>query len=393
MNGPWDAIVIGGGAAGLFCAATAGRRGRRVLVLDHADKIGRKILISGGGRCNFTNRGATHANYVSANPHFARSALARYRPEDFIALVEKHGIPYHERRHGQLFCDDSAKRIVALLLDECTAAGVEVRTGVRIEGVDHAGGFTVGTSHGPLQAAKVVLATGGLSVPTTGATDLGHRIARRFGLRVTPLVPGLVPFTTDARLGLGELSGIAVDARLACGRMAFQENLLFTHGGVSGPSVLQVSNIWDPGAEVTVDLLPDADATELLAGARAAGSRAQAATLLAERLPKRLVQLRLAGLPRDPGARPAADLANADIQAMRDALQAWTLVPTGTEGYRKAEVTRGGIDTRDLSSQTMEARTVPGLHAIGEVVDVTGWLGGYNFQWAWASGHAAGMAL
>ncbi|GDY12715.1 hypothetical protein LBMAG53_15930 [Planctomycetota bacterium] len=386
----WDVVVIGGGAAGLFCAATAGRRGRSVLVLDHSDKIGRKILISGGGRCNFTNRQVSADNYLSGNPHFCRSALARYTPEDFIALVERHGIVYHERDHGQLFCTGSAKEIVALLLAECASAGATVHPGCRVGSVErNADGFHLATSAGPVVAQRLVLATGGLSLPTIGATDFGHRLARQFGLAVRPTAPALVPFTLDPGLGLSALSGIAVDARITCGSAEFRENLLFTHGGISGPAVLQISSYWNPGDEITVDLLPGASAAELLVKAQDAGSQALVSTHLAELLPKRLVQARLA----DFGDRPAARLERRDLAALETAFHAWTLSPTGTEGYRKAEVTRGGIDTHGLSSQTMEARNVPGLFCIGEVVDVTGWLGGYNFHWAWASGHAAGLAV
>ena len=392
----WDVVVIGGGAAGLFCAATAGRRGRSVLVLDHSDKIGRKILISGGGRCNFTNRQVSAENYLSGNPHFCRSALARYTPEDFIALVERHGIAYHERDHGQLFCNGSAKEIVAMLLAECTNAGATVHAGCQVGSVERrAEGFNLATSAGPVTAQRLVLATGGLSLPTIGATDFGHRLARQFGLAVRPTAPALVPFTLDSGLGLSSLSGIAVDARITCGPNEFRENLLFTHGGISGPAVLQISSYWNPGEDIAVDLLPGTDAAEHLEQARATGSQALVSTHLSELLPKRLVQARLAD--QDDlgviGEKPAARLERRDLTALEAAFHAWTLTPTGTEGYRKAEVTRGGIDTHGLSSQTMEARNIPGLFCIGEVVDVTGWLGGYNFHWAWASGNAAGLAV
>jgi predicted Rossmann fold flavoprotein len=386
----WDVVVIGGGAAGLFCAATAGRRGRSVLVLDHSSKLGRKILISGGGRCNFTNRQVSADNFLSGNPHFCRSALARYAPADFIALVERHGIVYHERDHGQLFCTGSAKEILAMLLAECTAAGVTVQAGCRVGAVERrAEGFNLATSAGPVVGQRLVLATGGLSLPTIGATDFGHRLARQFGLAVRPTAPALVPFTLDPGLGLSALSGIAVDARITCGTAAFRENVLFTHSGISGPAVLQISSYWNPGEDIAVDLLPGIDAAAYLEQARSAGSQSLVSTHLSEMLPRRLVQARLA----DFADRPAARLARRDLEALRSAFHAWTLTPTGTEGYRKAEVTRGGIDTHALSSQTMEARAVPGLFCIGEVVDVTGWLGGYNFHWAWASGNAAGLAV
>jgi predicted Rossmann fold flavoprotein len=383
----YDVIVIGGGAAGLFCAITAGGRGRSVVVLDHADKLGKKILISGGGRCNFTNRYAGPDNYLSQNPHFCKSALARYAPEDFIALIERHGIAYHEKKLGQLFCDDSAKRIVAMLLDECAQAGVVISCGCRIERVERAGGFRVVAAQGEFTAPKVVVATGGLSVPPTGASDLGYRIARQFGLAIVPTEPALVPFTLND--GLGELSGVSADAVVTVGAATFREAILFTHAGLSGPAILQISSYWRAGASVIVDLLPDRDLAAELIAAKAAGVKALASTFLSAFLPKRLVQHWL-GPAVD---RPVHQLAHDDILRIVASFKAWTVVPAGTEGYRKAEVTRGGVDTRELSSQTMEARRVPGLHFIGEVVDVTGWLGGYNFQWAWASGHAAGTAV
>ena len=388
---PCDVVILGGGAAGLFCAATAAERGCSVTVVDHAAKLGRKILISGGGRCNFTNRHVGPQHFRSANPHFARSALARFRPEDFLALVQAAGIPFHERRHGQLFCDSSAKDILNLLLDRCHAAGVRFHLGQAVHSVTQTGeGFTVSRDDGPVHGRKLVLATGGLSIPTIGATDLGHRLAKQFGLRLVPTAPALVPFTLGAETGINDLTGIAVDALVSVPDHAFHENLLFTHVGLSGPAILQVSNWWEPGTPIEIDLLPGQRVEDLIQAARAVGSKVQIGNLLAEHLPKRLVQHRLNGLASD---RTPAQLQPRDLSAIADAIHAWTITPSGTEGYRKAEATRGGIDTRDLSSQTMETRTVPGLYAIGEVVDVTGWLGGYNFHWAWASGHACGLAL
>ncbi|HYE07474.1 MAG TPA: NAD(P)/FAD-dependent oxidoreductase [Planctomycetota bacterium] len=385
-----DVLVIGGGAAGLYCAITAGRRGRSVVVVDHADKLGRKILISGGGRCNFTNRDAGPANYLSANPHFCKSALARFSPEDFIALVERHGIAYHEKKLGQLFCDGPAKQIVDLLLAECAAANVAIVTGCRVASVDRDERFTIVTDRDTFSAERVVVATGGLSIPTIGATDFGYALARRFGLKIVATDPALVPFTLGAADGMADLSGVSADAVVRTAAAEFREHLLVTHAGLSGPAILQVSSYWRHGAPVTIDLAPERDLAAMLADAKRAGVKALASNHLGEFLPKRLAQRRLAALGVD---KPVAQLGARDIAAIADALHAWRVVPSGTEGYRKAEVTRGGVDTAELSSQTMEARTVPGLHFIGEVVDVTGWLGGYNFQWAWASGNAAGLAV
>jgi predicted Rossmann fold flavoprotein len=382
-----DVCIIGGGAAGLFCAATAARRGRRVVVVDHAAVPGRKILISGGGRCNFTNRHAGPDNYLSANPHFCRSALARFTPDDFIALVEAQGIAYEERRHGQLFCVQSAKQIVALLLDACRSAGAELRWGVQVTGVQHEDRFAVATNQGAITADRVVIATGGLPVPSIGASDFGLRIARQFGHGIIETAPGLAPLLLPARERL-DLPGIAVDAEVAADGPAFRENLLFTHGGVSGPCILQASSYWRPGRPLAVDLLPGRDLAGDLAAAR--GVKAQLGNHLAELLPRRLVQARL---PAALAARPVAQLTRDERAAAADAMHRWELHPEATGGWLKAEVMRGGVDTAELSSQTMESRRVPGLHFIGEVVDVTGWLGGFNFQWAWASGHAAGSAV
>jgi len=381
----FDVCILGGGAAGLFCAATAARRGRSVVVLDHATTPGRKILISGGGRCNFTNRSAGPENYLSRNPHFCRSALARFTPDDFLALVEARRIPWEERRHGQLFCVDSARDIVALLLDACR--GAELRWGTRVEGVAQQGRFAIATSAGEVLADRLVVATGGLPIPSIGATDFGLRLARQFGHGIVETAPALAPLLLPAHERL-DLPGIAVEAEVAADGPAFRENLLFTHGGISGPSVLQASSYWRPGRPLQVDLLPGRDLAEALARER--GVKAQLANHLSGMLPKRLLQARLPAALAD---KPVSQLSKADIAAAAAALQSWELHPDATGGWLKAEVMRGGVDTAELSSQTMESRRVPGLHFIGEVVDVTGWLGGYNFQWAWASGYAAGKAV
>jgi predicted Rossmann fold flavoprotein len=383
----YDVCVVGGGASGLFCAATAARRGRRVVVLDHASIPGRKILISGGGRCNFSNRRVGPENYLSANPHFCRSALARFTPDDFLALVEARGIAWEERRHGQLFCVDSAKHIVALLLDACREAGAELRWGVRVEGVQHQDRFALATSGGEVLADRLVIATGGLPLPAVGASDFGLRLARQFGHGIVEPAPALAPLLLPPAERL-DLPGIAVDAEVRAEGVAFRENLLFTHGGISGPSVLQASSFWRPGRPLQVDLCPGHDLSGELAAAR--GVRTQLANHLSTLLPKRLLQARL---PASLADKAVAQLSRADLAAVTAALQAWELHPEATGGWLKAEVMRGGVDTAELSSQTLESRRIPGLHCIGEVVDVTGWLGGFNFQWAWASGHAAGSAV
>lgn len=385
-----DVLIIGAGAAGLMCAITAGQRGRQVLVLDHANKPGKKILMSGGGRCNFTNLGVTPANYLSANPHFAKSALARYMPADFIALVEKHRIAYHEKELGQLFCDDSSKQIVRMLLDECAAAGVRIETSRAVERVRHGeAGFSVTTAHGQVQAQSLVIASGGLSIPSMGASGFGYELARQFGHAVLPTRAALVPLTLSGKHQehYADLAGVALAAEARAGRIAFRGGLLFTHRGVSGPSILQISSYWQPGDELRLDLLPDHDAAAWLVTQRAARPVAELKSVLAELLPKRLAQ-RLCEL--EFGNRPMRQYREAELGQIGTRLQDWPLVASGTEGYRTAEVTLGGVDTDGLSSSTMQSKHVPGLYFIGEVVDVTGWLGGYNFQWAWASGHAAG---
>ncbi|MEK7412559.1 MAG: NAD(P)/FAD-dependent oxidoreductase, partial [Planctomycetota bacterium] len=371
-----------------FCAAAAARRGRRVLVVDHATKPGRKILISGGGRCNFTNRQVGPENFISQNPHFCRSALARFRPQDFITMVEARGIAYEERKHGQLFCLGSAKQIVDLLLVACSDAGAELRWGVQVQSVERGDGFTITTNAETITATRVVIATGGLPVPAIGATDFGLRIAKQFGHAIVETAPALAPLTLPPETRCDELSGIAVDALVQADGPEFHENLLFTHQGLSGPAVLQASTYWRPGRPLIVNLLPGRDLTAELAAAR--NVRAQLGNHLAESLPRRLVQRRL-----DPAliAKPVAQLSKADIATVAAAISAWEVHPATTGGWLKAEVMRGGVSTDELSSQTMESKRIPGLHFIGEVVDVTGWLGGFNFHWAWASGHAAGSAV
>ena len=388
----FDAIILGAGAAGLMCALTSGQRGRRVLLLEHTDKAGAKILISGGGRCNFTNLGTEPQRFLSGNPHFCTSALNRYTPAGFIALVRKHRIAYHEKTLGQLFCDGSAREIVRMLLDECAAGGVELRLGQTIRRVSHAGHFLVETAAGAATAPALVLATGGLSIAKLGATGLAYDLAAQFGLRVAPALAGLVPFKGDL-LGAGSaaaMAGVSLEATATHGSQSFRENILFTHRGLSGPAILQISSYWRPGEAITLDLLPGHTAAEVLIARKRARPKAAPQTVLAEVLPSRLAQaLCAAHLP--PGE--LANIPDRTLAAFANQLKAWPFRPAGTEGFAKAEVTVGGIDTRDLSSKTMQARNVPGLYAIGEAVDVTGWLGGYNFQWAWSSGRVAGEAL
>jgi len=382
--------VLGGGAAGLLCAIEAGRRGRRVLVLERNAEVGRKILISGGGRCNFTNRLATPEGFLSANPDFCRSALARYTPEDFLAKLARHGIAWHEKKLGQLFCDGSARQVVAMLLRECAEAGVEIRCGSEVREVRPGDGFALETGAAPLRAGSLVVATGGLSIPKLGATDFAHRLAGRLGVAVTETQPGLVPLRFDGvdLAFCATLTGVSLDVVTRCREAAFRENVLFTHRGLSGPALLQVSSYWRPGDELALDLLPGEAAADVLADARARGRGL--VRVLAERHPRRFAE---AWAARFGPARPLAELSKRELEALAAALHAWRLRPSGTEGYAKAEVTVGGVDTRELSSQTLACRRVPGLFFIGEAVDVTGWLGGFNFQWAWASGFAAGQAV
>jgi len=386
-------LIIGAGAAGLMCAITAGQRGRRVLVVDHANKVGKKILMSGGGRCNFTNLGTTPANYLSANPHFAKSALARYTPWDFIALVEKHRIAWHEKELGQLFCDDSSKQIVRMLLDECAAAGVTVEANCAVQRVRRTPeGFSVHTARGEVHAESLVVASGGLSIPSMGASGFGYELARQFGHAVLSTRAGLVPLTLSGKHQehYADLAGVAlprVEARV--GRQGFRAGLLFTHRGISGPAILQISSYWQPGDDLRLDLLPDLDVGAWLVDQRTARPLAELKTVLGEVLPKRLAQ-RLC--EQWLGNRPMRQYRETELTQIGVQLAAWPITTSGTEGYRTAEVTLGGVDTDGLSSSTMQSKLVPGLYFIGEVVDVTGWLGGYNFQWAWASGQAAGAA-
>ena len=382
MSQTFDVVIAGAGAAGLMCAIRAGQRGRRVLLLDHADKVGKKILISGGGRCNFTNRDSRPEAFLSANPHFCKSALARYTQHDFIALVEKHGIAWHEKTLGQLFCDGSARQIVSMLLAEADAVGVDVRVAHRITTIEKSDRFMVRTDHGDFDAASVVLATGSLSIPKMGATGFAHDTARRFGLAVTETRPGLVPFTAR----VPDIAGVSLDVVASLGRTNFREAMLFTHRGLSGPAILQISSYWRPGQEIAIDLLPDRDAATFLKGRKQLRPKAELRNIVGDLMPDRLAQALapegVIGERRDK-----------DLEALAAELKRWHVTPTGTEGYAKAEVTVGGIDTNELSSKTMEAKKVPGLYAVGEAVDVTGWLGGYNFQWAWSSGWVAGEAV
>ena len=398
MTQAFDVLVIGGGAAGLMCALTAGQRGKRVLVIEHANRVGKKILMSGGGRCNFTNTGTTPQNFLSANPHFCKSALARYTPPDFIALVERHGIAYHEKELGQLFCDASSKLIVKMLLDECAAAGVRVETSCSVERVRHDstvdGGstFLLDTTRGRFAAPSLVIACGGLSIPSMGASGFGYELARQFGHTVLPVRAGLVPLTLSGKHQerLQDLSGVSLPIEARCNGQSFRNFMLMTHRGISGPSILQISSFWQPGDDLRLDLLPGDDAFAMLRAQQTARPAAELKSVLADALPKRFAQ-RLCELWF--ANKPMRQYNERELRDIATQLQHWPLIASGTEGYRTAEVTLGGVDTDGLSSSTMQSKSVPGLYFIGEVVDVTGWLGGYNFQWAWASGHAAGCAL
>ena len=382
----YDVIILGAGAAGLMCAISAGRRGRRVLVLDHAAEVGAKILISGGGRCNFTNIGTVPERFRSDNPHFCRSALGRFTPRDFVAMVERHGIAYHEKTIGQLFCDGSARAIVAMLLAECDAAGVMVRAGHRVTDLGRTDRFRVETDHGDFHASSLVLATGGLSIPKLGATGFAHDAARRFGLRLAEVRPGLVPLTFSGELLelMRPLAGVSLECKAGVDRQRFREAMLFTHRGLSGPAILQISSYWREGP-ITLDLMPGVNAAGFLLERKRSRPKAELRTVLAEVLPQRLAHA-LAG----EASSRMADLTDRALQELGGRLSGWKVTPSGTEGFGRAEVTCGGVDTRDLSSRTMQANSVRGLFIVGEAVDVTGWLGGYNFQWAWASGWCAG---
>ncbi|MEO8922927.1 MAG: NAD(P)/FAD-dependent oxidoreductase [Caldimonas sp.] len=394
----FDAVIVGAGAAGLFCAAEAGQLGLRVLLIDHAEHVAEKIRISGGGRCNFTNVETSPAQFISRNPDFCRSALARFTPRDFIDQVERHGIAWHEKHQGQLFCDGSSQQIIDMLLAECAKGGVTHWQPCAVESIDGEGGrFALGTTRGAVASSRLVIATGGLSIPKIGASDFGYRIARQFGHRIVETRPALVPLLwpgADADR-FAALAGVSLLVRVGAGsgpgHAEFVEDLLFTHRGLSGPAALQISSYWQPGTEIRVDLAPDADLALMLIAAKHSSAR-QTNAVLAESLPRRLVD---AWLASNPGLheRRLAECRDRDLLDLAAGLHAWRLVPSGTEGYRKAEVTAGGVDTRELDSRGCESRRIAGLHFIGEVVDVTGWLGGYNFQWAWASAAACARAL
>jgi predicted Rossmann fold flavoprotein len=386
----FDAVIIGAGAAGLMCGWTAGQRGRRVLLLEGSPRVGQKISISGGGRCNFTNLRVEPKNYLSENPHFCKSALSRFTPLDFLKLVQKHGIAYHEKASGQLFCEDRARRIVDLLLAECKAGGVTLKTGCTVKRIEKKEAFSVQTDSATYTAPSLVVATGGLSYPETGATGFGYEIAKQFGLGVIACTPALVPLSYQSAdvKRFRSLSGISVIAAVATGSTAFTDAVLFTHKGLSGPAILQLSSYWTPGQPITLDLLPHLRLDEAILKWKSERPKAELKTLLREHLPERLAHrfLDLHGQNR-----PVQQLTVQDGETLARIFHHWQIQPGGTEGYAKAEVTRGGVDTRELSSKTFESRKVPGLYFIGEVIDVTGWLGGFNFQWAWASGHCAGL--
>lgn len=386
----FDVIVIGGGGSGLFCAFTAANRGKSVLLLEHNERIGKKIEISGGGRCNFTNINASAENYISGNKDFCKSALARYTPWDFISLVEKHGIAYHEKKLGQQFCDGSSRQIISMLESECRDAGVRILCNASVQEVRKSEQFHVPTSRGTFRSNALVIATGGLSFPKLGASDLGYRIARSFDIALTELKPGLVPLTFQPteRSFYEPLAGVSLPVRIKSGNRSFEEAMLFTHRGISGPAVLQISSYWDESSPLSIDLLPEKPETELVAGATRSGSTPL--QVLSKVWPKRFAE---SWCERHAPEKPFARCSKEEIESLNESLHDWKQSYAGSEGYPKAEVTRGGVDTGELSSKTMESRKVPGLYFIGEVVDVTGWLGGYNFQWAWASAHACGSTL
>jgi predicted Rossmann fold flavoprotein len=402
MAKQFDVAVIGAGAAGMMCAATASQRGKRVVLIDHAERLAEKIRISGGGRCNFTNSNAGPQNFLSENPHFCKSALSRYTPQDFLALVKKYRIAYHEKHRGQLFCDESSEQIIQMLKSECAKGDVSWRMPCKISSLEQgADGFVLASDHGDIAARNVVVATGGLSIPKIGATDFGYRTASQFGLKVVEPRPGLVPLTFDGPSWepFVPLAGIALEVDVETGsgkgrdakRGYFREDLLFTHRGLSGPAILQISSYWQPGTPIVLNLLPEMDVAQVLIASKTTLKK-QLGNVLAQWLPARLVEGLLLANGFSPDAR-LADMPDANLRKLGDAINRWAIVPNGSEGYRKAEVTLGGVDTRELSQQSMLANKVPGLYFIGETVDVTGWLGGYNFQWAWASGVAAGSSI
>lgn len=392
MRFSYDVVIVGAGAAGLMCAIEAGKRGRQVIVLDHARKIAEKIRISGGGRCNFTNRYASPDAFLSHNPHFMKSALQQYSQHDFVALVEKYGIAYHEKKLGQLFCDESAQDIISMLLDECADAGVTISSETHITAVDHAAkdGFEISTDRGTYHAQSLVIASGGLSIPKIGATGFGYDIARQFGLGIRQTSAGLVPltFAGDLSARCKDISGLSVEAEVQCDKTQFAEGLLFTHRGLSGPSILQISSYWNAGKTLSVNLAPEQDMGNVMTARKRSNPKQDTQTILSEFLPKRLASL-FCALHDSSGK--LADMPDKKLAALGMAVNDWQVLPNGTEGYRTAEVTLGGVDTDDLSSKTMAARQIAGLYFIGEVVDVTGHLGGYNFQWAWSSGFVAGQ--
>jgi len=385
-----DIIIIGAGAAGLMCALTAGQHGRKVIILEHAEKPGKKILISGGGRCNFTNVYASHENFISDNPHFCKSALAGYTPDDFIQLVTKHGIKFHEKKLGQLFCDSSARQIVDMLLKECGNSDVKLNSSERVVSISKDENFLITTNKDHYSSESVVIASGGVSIPKMGATGFGYDIARQFGHRITATKPGLVPFLLPEkeRKRFSEISGVSADTIVAVGKMSFRENTLFTHRGLSGPAMLQASSYWSEGMVLRVNFLPDMDLTNILEKNRS--SKITLGNFLSGMLPQRFVSVIV---PENIAAKALNQISNAELKEIALILHDYNFYPSGTEGFDKAEVTCGGVDTRELSSKTMESTKVKGLFFIGEVVDVTGWLGGYNFQWAWASGYAAGRGI
>ncbi|HEY1077196.1 MAG TPA: NAD(P)/FAD-dependent oxidoreductase [Fontimonas sp.] len=389
----FDVLIIGGGAAGLMCALTAAQRGKRVLVVEHANRVGKKILMSGGGRCNFTNLRTTPAHFLSRNPHFCKSALARFRPQQFIDMVDRHAIAWHEKELGQLFCDDSSKQIVRMLLDECAAAGVRIEVDCAVGTVGHfEEQFIVDTARGRQRAAALVVATGGLSIPSMGATGFGYALARQFGHTVLPTRAGLVPLTLSGthQQHYADLAGVALPVVARCADAEFRNAMLVTHRGLSGPAILQISSYWTPGAPLLLDLLPGMDAFERLCELQQKHPAAELKTVLADLFPKRFAQ-RLCEVWF--ASKPMREIRKQTLREMADLLQRWPVTPSGTEGYRTAEVTLGGVDTDELSSKTMESQRQKGLYFVGEVVDVTGHLGGFNFQWAWASGYAAGQAV
>lgn len=389
----YDVVIIGAGASGLMCAATAGYRGRSVLVIEHTKKVGRKILMSGGGRCNFTNIHNGPANFLSQNPHFCKSALSRYKAQDFIDLVDRHGVEYHEKTLGQLFCNESSKEILRVLMTESEWAGNEIRTELSVNGIEpQEEGYLLQTSSGPIKAESVVIATGGLSIPNGGATSFAYDIAEQFDLKVLPKTAALVPFTLQPKEKevLKELSGVSHKVKATIGKTSFVESMLFTHRGLSGPAILQISSYWQPGGEVEIDLFPEFDLLAWLKEQREARPKAEITTIMAQQMSKRMAQIlcQLFGFSGIMGNQ-----SNKDLDAINSAFREWKIKPSGTEGYRTAEVTLGGIDTNEINQKTMEAKKAPGLYFIGECLDVTGHLGGHNFQWAWASGFAAGQVV